>query len=82
MLSYPHHWGNVCFYNEKKYHLLKQEKAPSADEVSRTDIVAWCLRNQFELIECDEQKDEDIEDQATVVVRGYGRWKRLFSQVY
>jgi len=41
-----------------------KEKAASADEVSRTDIVAWCLRNQFELIECDEQKDEDIEDQV------------------
>jgi len=34
----------------------------AATQVSRTDLLAWCLTNQFELVECDETAEEEEEE--------------------
>ena len=44
-----------------------KDKAESETELTRTDIMSWCLSNQFELVECDEVVEEavgDIEDKV------------------
>ena len=30
-----------------------------AGEVTRTEILDWCLTNQFELVQCDDEEDEE-----------------------
>ena len=43
-----------------------REEVEQEHEISRTGILSWCLNNQFELIECDEEIDEcgEIEDKV------------------
>ena len=35
---------------------------PGPGEVSRTEILDWCLTNQFELVQCDDEEEEEFEE--------------------
>ena len=35
---------------------------PEPGEVSRTEILDWCLTNQFELVQCDDAEEEEFEE--------------------
>lgn len=43
-----------------------KDKTEGDGELSRTEILSWCLANQFELVECDEEQDEvgELEDKV------------------
>ena len=36
---------------------------PEAGEVSRTEILDWCLTNQFELVQCDDEEEDEEGDE-------------------
>ena len=35
---------------------------PEAGEVTRTEILDWCLTNQFELVQCDDDEEDEEGD--------------------
>ena len=36
---------------------------PEAGEVTRTEILDWCLTNQFELVQCDDDEEDEEGDE-------------------
>ena len=47
----------VCLYL-----VPSASEAPGPGEVSRTEILDWCLTNQFELVQCDDEEEEEFEE--------------------
>ena len=47
----------VCLYL-----VPSASEAPGPGEVSRTEILDWCLTNQFELVQCDDAEEEEFEE--------------------